>query len=159
VPITPSRIRSFAPNTWPYDAAVTAADIARELSAKTGAEIGVWRGAFSMRLCMDVPGLHLKCIDPWLGFRRNSQAKMDHYFDLTQHRLRPHKVEIIRKTSVEAVQDVPDKSLDFVYIDAMHEFDHVMIDLIMWAGKVREGALSQDMITLPLNGTTGSFAL
>jgi len=54
---------------------------------------------------------------------------------------RDFTVEIIRKTSIEAVKDVPDGSLDFVYIDALHEFDPVMMDLIEWVPKVRKGGI------------------
>jgi len=42
---------------------------------------------------------------------------------------------------MEALADVPDGSLDFVYIDADHTFDHVMSDIIWWARKVRYGGI------------------
>ena len=42
---------------------------------------------------------------------------------------------------MEAVREIPDKSLDFVYIDAMHEFDPFTLDLICWSDKVRPGGI------------------
>lgn len=113
----------------------------RELGYKTGAEIGVLRGAYSMDLCQGIPGLKLKCIDPWAPFRRNSVIRMEGHFIRTRKRLRGYHAEIIRKPSMEAVREIPDKSLDFVYIDAMHEFDPVMLDLIFWSDKVRPGGI------------------
>ncbi len=50
-------------------------------------------------------------------------------------------VEFIRKGSLDAVKDIPDGSLDFVYIDEMHEFDPVMMDLIQWNPKVKRGGI------------------
>ena len=114
-----------------------------ELGYKSGAEIGVRGGHYSLRLCRNIPGLKIKCVDPWNSFRRNSQRKMDAYFENTRIRMEPYNAEIIRKTSMEASKDIPDGSLDFVYIDAMHEFDSVMMDIILWSPKVRkEGMVS-----------------
>ncbi len=112
-----------------------------EIGYKTGAEIGVLRGAYSRTLCDAMPGLKIKCVDPWISFRRNSQTRVERYYNWACRRLRPYKAEIIRKPSMEAVREVPDKSLDFVYIDAMHEFDSVMVDIIFWADKVRAGGM------------------
>ena len=44
-------------------------------------------------------------------------------------------------TSEEAAPKIPDASLDFVYIDGDHSFDFVMLDLILWARKVRPGGM------------------
>lgn len=112
-----------------------------ELGFKTGAEIGVLRGAYSRILCESIPGLKLKCIDPWLAFRRNTQVRQEERLIRTRRRLRHFNAEIIRKPSLEAVKDIPDGSLDFVYIDEMHEFDPVMLDLIHWTQKVRVGGI------------------
>ena len=42
---------------------------------------------------------------------------------------------------MEAAREVPDESLDFVYIDADHRFDYVMEDIITWSRKVRPGGI------------------
>ncbi|NIV98148.1 class I SAM-dependent methyltransferase, partial [Candidatus Saccharibacteria bacterium] len=53
----------------------------------------------------------------------------------------PYKdnVEFIKKTSMEAVKQFEDYSLDFVYIDAAHDFNNIMLDLIKWVPKVKIG--------------------
>jgi hypothetical protein len=43
--------------------------------------------------------------------------------------------------SQEAAPQIPEESLDFVYIDGDHSFDAVMLDLILWSKKVRKGGL------------------
>lgn len=49
-----------------------------------------------------------------------------------------NRVEIIRKSSKCAALDFNDGSLDFVFIDAGHEFDDCYNDLISWYPKVKK---------------------
>jgi len=110
---------------------------------KVGAEIGVRLGRYSHVLCTAMPELKLYCVDPWVPFagRRPTQDRQDQYFRRTQRRLKGFNVEYIRKPSLEATKDIPDGSLDFVYIDAMHDFNNVMMDIIAWVPKVRAGGI------------------
>ncbi len=128
----------------------TLAAFMNEIGYRSGAEIGVRKGEYSERLCRNMIGLKLKSVDPWTRFRRNSQKRMDSYFNVTCGRLNPYNVEIIRKTSIEAAREVPNGSLDFVYIDAMHEFDDAMMDILTWVPKVRKrGIISGHDYTPP----------
>lgn len=115
--------------------------IFKEAGYTHGAEIGVFRGDYSQTLCDAIPGLKLICVDPWMPYMGKSPRTMDKIYKTTRNRLKNYGVEIVRKTSMEAVVNVPDASLDFVYIDGMHEFDFVMEDIIMWEPKVRRGGI------------------
>lgn len=42
---------------------------------------------------------------------------------------------------MEALEDFADESLDFVYIDANHEFRYIAEDLFEWTKKVRKGGI------------------
>jgi len=42
---------------------------------------------------------------------------------------------------MEAVEDFEDESLDFVYIDANHEFRYIAEDLCEWTKKVKKGGI------------------
>ena len=42
---------------------------------------------------------------------------------------------------MDALADVKDESLDWVYVDGDHTFDFVMSDIIWWARKVRVGGI------------------
>lgn len=42
---------------------------------------------------------------------------------------------------MEALKDFSDDFLDFVYIDANHEFDYCCPDIIFWSQKVRSGGI------------------
>jgi hypothetical protein len=114
-----------------------------ELGFTQGAEIGVERGRFSNVLLGNNPNLHLKCIEPWKAFTHHSDATMEETFQNCKARLARYgdRVEYIRKTSLDAVKDIPDASLDFVYIDAMHDFDNCIQDIINWVPKVRSGGI------------------
>lgn len=117
----------------------------RDLDFKVGAEIGVERAQFSKRLCVVNPQLHLYCIDPWLaypGYREHvTQSKLDAFYEETRWRLADFNCTIIRKTSVEAAADIPNRSLDFVYVDANHDLPNVIADLHAWIPKVRSGGV------------------
>ena len=101
-----------------------------------GAEIGVDRGTFSEFMFKHMPGLELLCVDPWYWKLRGESR-----YQSTVKKLAPYHATIIRKTSLEASLEIQDGALDFVYIDGDHTFDYVMVDLILWAKKVREGGL------------------
>lgn len=114
---------------------------------RTGAEIGVWEGHFSRRLCVGIPGLKLLCVDPWqwspdyAADRKNDQARLDRAYRTAVETLRGFDCTIAKCSSLVAADQVPDRSLDFVYIDANHAADHVAADLQAWAPKVRVGGI------------------
>lgn len=99
------------------------------------AEIGVFTGYYSEILCQKMPNLTLWCVDPWAWgkYERHEQEALE--------RLEPYNTVIIKDYSVEAAKQVEDGSLDFVYIDAAHDYDNVKKDLEAWAPKVRVGGI------------------
>lgn len=115
-----------------------------------GAEVGVCTGLYSEVLCKQIPTLtSLLCVDPWAAFNGNrpngwgrDQAQHDENYAETVARLSAYpQAQIVRRPSLEAAQDVPLGSLDFVYIDGNHRFDFVMQDLIVWGARVRSGGI------------------
>lgn len=117
------------------------ATIFKECGFTRGAEVGVEEGKFSRFLCDNVPGLSMLCVDPWRAYHTNSQEREDRMYSNTVTNLQGRSVTIMRKTSLEASLEVADASLDFVYIDALHDFDGVMMDIILWGPKVRSGGI------------------
>lgn len=123
------------------------ASLFAELGFQSGAEIGVCSGEYSEVLLKANPQLRLLCVDPWgpyispWRFKVTTERAEDR-LRRARERLKPYpNVEFIRKTSLEAAHDVPDNSLDFVYIDGLHDFDNAMMDLITWGRKVRKGGI------------------
>jgi predicted O-methyltransferase YrrM len=100
-----------------------------------GAEIGVFTGYFSEIMFKNIPGLHLYCVDIW------GEGKYKRAEEECLERLQSYNATIIKKYSVEAAKNIPDGSLDFVYIDGAHDYDNVKADIEAWTPKVRIGGI------------------
>lgn len=116
----------------------------KQMGFKVGAEIGVDTALFTEALCKG--GFKLFAIDPWLNYSdyrwlEADQKRMDEHFEKAKQRLAPYDCTIIRKTSMEAIKDFEDGSLDFVYIDGNHGFKYVTEDIYEWSKKVRKGGV------------------
>lgn len=116
-----------------------------------GVEVGVKVGTFSDYLLAHWRGEKLISIDPWreagadeyLDKANVPQAQQERHFEETLARLARHgdRSEIRRTTSIEGAAELPDASLDFVYIDARHDYESVKEDLETWFPKVRPGGI------------------
>jgi hypothetical protein len=51
------------------------------------------------------------------------------------------KIVFLEKSSIDAVKDFEDESLDFIFIDADHAYESVLNDLNAWYPKVKSGGL------------------
>jgi hypothetical protein len=124
------------------------AELFAELGYKRGAEVGVHQGKHSEGLCSRNPGLEqLYCVDPWLSYgvfkawEGMDQPSLELRYEGACKRLEKYPCTIIRKTSMEAVGDFVDGSLDFVYIDGAHDLLNVVQDICEWSRKVRIGGI------------------
>jgi predicted O-methyltransferase YrrM len=118
----------------------------KELGFKIGAEIGVFSGAYSEILCQTITGLELYCIDAWTKYEgyhdvRGEQERYDRIYEQAKTRLSSFNCHLIKKWSMDAVNDIPDESLDFIYIDGNHDFEHCTEDITSWSRKVRSGGI------------------
>lgn len=113
----------------------------RDLGYTVGAEIGVAQGTYTQKLLEGMPGLHLYAVDPWQPYQRISQAVCDERKARYAERVSGYNVSILPMASLEASFLIDDGALDFVYVDGDHRFDAVMLDLILWAPKVRPGGI------------------
>ncbi len=125
---------------------VTLAELFRELGYTTGAEIGTARGSYAITLSVNNPDLKLYCVDAWKTYDGlndyTDQKQLDEFLSNAMKRLEPYKnIEIEHGLSMEVVKRFKDESLDFVYIDANHEFPYVAEDLFYWSKKVRPGGI------------------
>ena len=115
---------------------------------KDGAEVGVQKGEHAMRILREWPSCQsFKLIDLW-GHQVNYEdhanvpdAAQEEYFQQAKQNVEPwsNKTEFFRMLSTEAAKKIPDLSLDFVYLDARHDYCGVMEDLEAYYPKVRPG--------------------
>jgi hypothetical protein len=143
--ISSHRLRGPMPIEVPTFHRNDLATLFAELGFNRGAEIGVAEANYSEVLVKANPQLELLCVDPWHAYSGNKQQKSkekhEYAYNEATRKLAGSKARLIMKTSAEAVVDVPDGSLDFIYIDGNHSFNYVMLDLICWSAKVRSGGL------------------
>ncbi len=116
-------------------------DLWGELGFKVGTEIGVRMGNNAIEIFKRVPDLKLYCIDPWNAYLRVTDVKQETYYQYCVRKLKDQNAELIKKTSMDAVGDFEDESLDFVYIDGRHDFDYMLEDTIHWTPKVKKGGI------------------
>lgn len=113
--------------------------------ALIGAEIGCCRGGTTKFLLESFPNLKLYGIDPydiyidWNGNEFGQEEHM-HYmlFNIDQYK---NRFEFIRKSSDDAVGDIPDNYLDFIFIDGLHTYEQVLIDCRNYYSKIKSGGI------------------
>lgn len=96
-----------------------------------GAEIGVERGHFTLQTLSGWKGKTI-CVDMWVN---------EPIYQEACNNLASNRVTMVKKSSVEAAKEIPDNSLDWVYIDADHTYEACKSDLEAWLPKVRHGGL------------------
>ncbi len=121
-------------------------ELLAKFGAKKGAEVGVAEGHFSELLCQKIPELELICVDLWQeGDDKKSKEKgqkaHEYSYEQSKKKLAPFNATLIKGNSTDVVREVPLESLDFVYIDACHEFDYVIEDIVEWSKRVKKGGL------------------
>lgn len=115
------------------------------LDFKVGAEIGIATGGFSKHLCKHCPNFKLYAVDAWEVYHESAnnetQEDMDQLYRTAKKNLAGFNCHIIRDWSMNVVKRFADESLDFVYVDAAHDYKHVYQDIREWSKKVRKGGI------------------
>lgn len=118
----------------------------KELGFKVGAEIGVFDGSYSRYLLRYCPGLKLYAIDAWEsyeGYNDYSAKRIDQAYETAKTLLSEYDCVIMRGRSDDKkiLDQIPDESLDFVFIDGNHMYEFVVADIAAWSKKVRKGGI------------------
>ncbi len=130
-----------------YDVLRNILKLSNTIQLGLGAEVGVLAADTSDYLLKEFPKLTMLCIDPWLEYKEvdadRSQAAMSSYETTARNKLSIHgeRAQIIKLSSVEAAKIVMDGSLDFVFIDACHDYESVSADIAAWYPKVRKNGI------------------
>ncbi|CAE06945.1 class I SAM-dependent methyltransferase [Parasynechococcus marenigrum] len=113
----------------------------------TGVEIGAHRGNHAARILSRLPISSLCLIDPWSVYSgdedyfQNQNIQESFYLETCSRFKSDPRVMISRKSSLEAIHDFADSSLDFAYIDGDHSYQAVSQDLNLWWPKVKHRGL------------------
>jgi hypothetical protein len=117
--------------------------MAQKYNWTSGAEIGVLAGWTHWFLLDNLPRLSMIGVDSWQprsGSCKYGDAGMMEAAKRAfneKSAFYPGRSRVINAPSVEAAGEVPDESLDFVFIDADHTYEACRADILAWAPKVK----------------------
>lgn len=134
----------------------------------TIAEVGVCRGEFSAVLLEQWMG-QLFMVDAWAHYddptyrdiANADQDEHDRNYAMARavaERFRS-RAQILRGDSFAVVGQFADQSLDVVYLDSNHTYDHVRRELHVWAPKIRPGGAIAGHDFLDAELPDGSFGV
>lgn len=114
-------------------------------------EVGVQTGVHAEAFLQSWLGERLFLVDKWqeisgspyIDIANIQDQKMASHRRQCEERLRPFgkRAEVRAMWSVDAAATMPDSSLDFVYLDARHDFCGVLADIVAWWPKLKRGGI------------------
>ena len=118
-------------------------------------EVGSWMGRSTCYMAEQIKqspkNIKFYAVDTWDGSDEEEHKRIvqelkennSSLFEVFQSNLRRCGVEDnvipITSTSLEAASQFEDNSIDFVHIDASHDYENVLADIIAWYPKVKPG--------------------
>ena len=120
----------------------------------TIAEIGVGYGYFSALLLEKLQPEKFIAIDsftitadeePWKQtiLKDSGLSHLDHYKKRFQNEIEKGRMQVMAGLSWNMLNELPDKSLDYVYLDAGHSYDEVVKDIEQVKKKIKDSGIIQ----------------
>ena len=111
-------------------------------------EVGCWKGKSAAFMAVEIANsgkdIEFYCVDHWLGGPdHQGWAVLPDLHRIWRSNMAPltkYYTEM-KKSSIEASQEFDNDSLEFVFIDASHEYEDVKADIEHWMPKVKEGGI------------------
>jgi cephalosporin hydroxylase len=109
-------------------------------------EVGSWMGRSSTCMAEAIRNsgkqIDFWCVDTWRGSEEHQQfgvVREDALFQNFLTNIAPFRdfIQPLRMSSLEAATTFDSESLDFVFLDAAHDFANVVADIEAWLPKVR----------------------
>lgn len=115
-------------------------------------EVGAWKGASTAAMAVEIinSGKNIKfdVVDTWLGDGTGAHSEdpaviENRLYEEFLKNMSPviDYINPVRMTSIEAAALYEDNSLDFVSIDAAHDYENVKNDILAWLPKVKPGGI------------------
>lgn len=114
-------------------------------------EVGTWYGKSAAFMIVEIinsnKNIEFYCVDEWTGiieYSPNSSVELnENFYNIFLNNLKrvDGKFIPIKSKSNIAASKFEDKSLDFVFIDASHDYGSVKADILAWYPKVKKGGI------------------
>lgn len=111
-------------------------------------EVGAWKGKSAAYMAVEIINSSKKIdfyvIDTWEGSEEHMKnPELKELFEIFTSNMKPveNYFKPMRMESLEAVKHFDDNSLDFVFIDAAHDYENVVADLKAWYPKIKKGGV------------------
>jgi predicted O-methyltransferase YrrM len=113
-------------------------------------EVGTWKGMSACYMAVEIINSNKKikfdCVDTWEFIPTSIEITEEQcvgLYDTFLQNIEPvkHVINIIRSLSWDAAKLYNDKSLDFVFIDAAHDYESVSKDLKEWFPKIKQNGI------------------
>lgn len=116
-------------------------------------EVGSWKGRSAAFMGVEILNsnkcIQFDCVDTWLGSEEHIGSKEEinirddknwlfNEFKKNTLSISTH-INPVRKPSLDAVQLYKNRSLDFVFLDAAHDYENVKNDILSWYPKIKVG--------------------
>jgi hypothetical protein len=117
---------------------------------KTVLEVGVWKGVYAEEILKRCPAIEkYYMIDPWAtlpDWNKPFNVAPKEFEEvcreaMTRTEFAASKRVVLKGRTKEVVDQIPDNSLDYIYIDGDHTLRGITIDLIKLLPKVKQGGL------------------
>lgn len=111
-----------------------------------GCELGLWQGRTIAQLLAACPKLEMIGVDLWEPQPENDGPEAYTGWDHQQHENRcrsnvrryGYRARIYKERTTDAARHIPDKSLDFVFVDADHSERGCRADILAWLPKIKD---------------------
>ena len=113
-------------------------------------EVGVWKGMSACFMAVEIinsgKNIRFDCVDTWDYVDTSNEinkTQFDNLFNIFSKNIEPVKnnINIVKSLSWDGALNYEDNSLDFVFIDAAHDYESVKKDINTWYPKIKNGGI------------------
>lgn len=113
-------------------------------------EVGTWKGMSACYMAVEIinsnKNIRFDCVDTWEYVETSKEIdehQFENLYEIFLENIKPikHIINIVKSISWEGASLYSNESLDFVFIDAAHDYESVLKDLNAWYPKVKNGGI------------------